>query len=237
MKNWDQGLGAIGLIVLAAALTALISIGVPISVSKDTVELKDWLGFAGNILGAFGTLMAAFIAWNAVQQQIRVARAAQLLEVTAREEDRIETELLAIGIIKEKADPVAGTLRLVLRDRYGLLADELEEYELSENRHQMATNLRSKLATPFPIDLLQKWSLYFSKLCSISIDLAIIRQQEEAGEPYSKELDQIHRDNLRRWRAAFDRQLEDLIAHEYRLRDKLKMYRKRIELGLSDGHN
>lgn len=52
MGKMDQGLGAIGGMLLTVAFALLLTIGVPISVSKETVELKDWLGFAGNIVGA-----------------------------------------------------------------------------------------------------------------------------------------------------------------------------------------
>ncbi|MET4071544.1 hypothetical protein ABID58_006358 [Bradyrhizobium sp. S3.2.6] len=86
--KWDQGLGVIGLLVLATVLALLLTLGIPIAVSKDTVELKDWLGFAGNVLGACVTLLAAVIAWRAVQAQIASQRDAMLLEVTAREENR-----------------------------------------------------------------------------------------------------------------------------------------------------
>jgi hypothetical protein len=33
-------------------------------VSKEATELKDWLGFVGNVLAAFFTLIAAVIAWH-----------------------------------------------------------------------------------------------------------------------------------------------------------------------------
>jgi hypothetical protein len=98
MRNLDQGVGIIGLLALASALALLPTIGIPIAVSKEAVELKDWLGFAGNVLGAFVALLAAVIAWRAVQRQITVQREANLLDILTREEDRLEQELFAIEV-------------------------------------------------------------------------------------------------------------------------------------------
>jgi hypothetical protein len=98
MRNLDQGVGIIGLLALASALALLLTIGIPIAVSKEAVELKDWLGFAGNVLGAFVALLAAVIAWRAVQRQITVQREANLLDILTREEDRLEQELFAIEV-------------------------------------------------------------------------------------------------------------------------------------------
>lgn len=101
--KWDQGFGVIGLLVLATALALLLTIGIPITVSKEAVELKDWLGFAGNLLGAGVTVIAAAVAWVSVQKQITTQRDATLLSIIAREEDRIEEQLPALVEISEMA--------------------------------------------------------------------------------------------------------------------------------------
>ncbi len=92
----DRGVGAVGLLLLAIALAMLLTIGIPISVSKEGVDLKDWLGFAGNVLGAGVTLLAAIVAWFAVQKQIGVEQKATFLNLIIREEDRIEVQLPAL---------------------------------------------------------------------------------------------------------------------------------------------
>jgi hypothetical protein len=89
----DQGLGVIGLIALALALTVLVIVGAPIAASRTTLELKDWLGFAGNILSALVTLIAAYIAWRAVQSQIGTQQDATLLVLINREEDRVDAQI------------------------------------------------------------------------------------------------------------------------------------------------
>lgn len=112
--DFDPGPRAVGLILLALALAALLTVGVPISVSKDTIEVKDWLGFAGNILGAIVTLIAAWIAWRAVQRQITAQRDATLLGVISREEDRLEAELhvidTCIALVDELTTSTASTV-------------------------------------------------------------------------------------------------------------------------------
>lgn len=92
MKGWDQGLGIVGLIVLASALALTLSIGVPIITASEAVKLSDWLGFAGNVLGSGSALLAATIAWRAVQRQIAVQREQLLLTALLREEERLEAQ-------------------------------------------------------------------------------------------------------------------------------------------------
>jgi hypothetical protein len=111
MGKWDHGLGVIGLLLLTAALAFLLTVGIPITVSKDTVELKDWFGFAGNVLGAFAALLAAVIAWRAVQLQIGVQREANLLSVLTREETRIENEIFALDVCIEFLMTVDGVTK------------------------------------------------------------------------------------------------------------------------------
>lgn len=88
----DPGAGAIALLLLATALAVLLTTAVPITVSKDAVELKDWLGFAGNVLGAGVTLLAAVIAWHAVQRQIDA-------QFRTAEQERLRKEFAARGVI------------------------------------------------------------------------------------------------------------------------------------------
>ncbi|KJC36493.1 hypothetical protein [Bradyrhizobium sp. LTSP857] len=85
MKN-DLGPYAVGLLLLTVALSLVFSIGVPVFISEA------WLGFTGNVLGAFMTLAAAVFAWTAVQRQIgvqheanRIAQAAATAAVKALE--------------------------------------------------------------------------------------------------------------------------------------------------------
>jgi len=70
MKKIDHGLGAMGLIALAAVLACFLAITLPVIRSSPPAHTSDWLGFAGGVVGGVMTLVAAGIAWFAVQRQI-----------------------------------------------------------------------------------------------------------------------------------------------------------------------
>jgi hypothetical protein len=75
MKNFDLGLGVIGVLALASVLAILLMAGIPILLAGEAVKISDWLGFAGAFAGAMVTLIAAFVAWKAVQVQIAAQQA------------------------------------------------------------------------------------------------------------------------------------------------------------------
>lgn len=110
MNRFDHGLGVIGLAILATVLAVFLSVGVPILTAKEGVKLSDWLGFAGNVLGSGTGLLAAAIAWRAVQKQIATQREQISLEVMIREEDRIEARLASLNGCIEYLENVALTL-------------------------------------------------------------------------------------------------------------------------------
>ena len=82
----------VGIAVLAFAIGATCSfftlpiwVTFAINVAKEGSR-TDWLGFAGSVIGAGVALIAAIIAWFAVQQQI----SAQRLEAEQRRTEEIE---------------------------------------------------------------------------------------------------------------------------------------------------
>lgn len=70
MHHFDHGLGAIGLLCFAAILAVLVFTGIPLILAGEPLKASDWLGFAGSIAGAMMALIAAAVAWRAVQWQI-----------------------------------------------------------------------------------------------------------------------------------------------------------------------
>jgi len=74
MGKFDQGLGAIGTLALAGVLSVLLTVGIPLVLAREPIRASDWLGFAGSIGGAMVTLIAAVLAWRAVQKQVEVQR-------------------------------------------------------------------------------------------------------------------------------------------------------------------
>ncbi|UGA45997.1 hypothetical protein HU230_0008145 [Bradyrhizobium quebecense] len=130
-------------------MAVVLTTAIPITVSKEGLELKDWLGFAGNVLAAFVALIAAIIAWYAVQDQIAAQRDATLLGVMMREEDRLEGDFQACGVGVEflrsiySAELVPGGENVQgycrqLRNQFGLNGDVTA----------MTSILREKLGTP-----------------------------------------------------------------------------------------
>jgi hypothetical protein len=102
MQKLDHGLGTVGLMALAIVLTFVISAGLPLITTAEPVKVSDWLGFAGNIVGAGGTLMAAFIAWSAVQQQISEQRRA--VESQRRDEADVRLNMLTSAIVRARSE-------------------------------------------------------------------------------------------------------------------------------------
>jgi hypothetical protein len=72
MKNSNLlGLSPLWLISLAMVLGTLIVVMLPVSIATgDNVKSSDWIGFSGSVLSGAITLLAAVIAWFAVQRQI-----------------------------------------------------------------------------------------------------------------------------------------------------------------------
>ncbi|MGB6080248.1 MAG: hypothetical protein WBF99_12390 [Xanthobacteraceae bacterium] len=72
MKKLDSGVGAAGLIALATILACFLAVALPVIRSEPPAHTSDWLGFAGGAVGGIMTLVAAGVAWFAVQRQISV---------------------------------------------------------------------------------------------------------------------------------------------------------------------
>jgi hypothetical protein len=70
-QNNSSGLSPVWLISLAMVLGTAIVVLLPASIaSGDPIKASDWIGFAGNVLAGAMTILAALIAWFAVQKQI-----------------------------------------------------------------------------------------------------------------------------------------------------------------------
>jgi hypothetical protein len=96
MDNNDTvGLGAVGLMALAIVMVLFLTIVLP-AVTTDAAGI---LGFAGNLIGVAGTLIAAAIAWRAVQRQIAVQR-----EIADRQSALQEFTALELGLTADNSD-------------------------------------------------------------------------------------------------------------------------------------
>jgi hypothetical protein len=65
------GLSPLWLISLAMVLGTVIVVLIPSTIAGgDAIKSSDWIGFAGNVVAGTMTILAAIIAWAAVQRQI-----------------------------------------------------------------------------------------------------------------------------------------------------------------------
>lgn len=125
-----SGLSPLWLMGLALALGTVTVSLIPLALSTATVKLTDWIGFAGNVVGAFVTLAAAIIAWFAVQRQI--AAAAQLAE-------RQEVALLELA--SSEMLPIAQMYALAWRAVDAASAYERDDPERAERGLRLAQTL------------------------------------------------------------------------------------------------
>jgi hypothetical protein len=83
IKSDIPGLSPLWLIMLALVLGVLIVVMIPVSIAGgDAIRSSDWMGFAGNVVSGAMTLLAAAIAWFAVQRQITAQKEIAKLEET-----------------------------------------------------------------------------------------------------------------------------------------------------------
>ena len=87
MKRVDQGVSAVGLLLLFVVLTVLLGVGLPVIKSEAPLKASDWLGFAGNMIAAVFAALAAVVAWVAAQRQIKHAS--------------LQNSVIAYGTLKE----------------------------------------------------------------------------------------------------------------------------------------
>lgn len=81
MRNIDHGTAAISLLVLAAVLAVVLSVGIPIVLAAEPIKVSDWLGFAGAIAAFAGAILVAKIAVAPVWRQVNIMASQAALEL------------------------------------------------------------------------------------------------------------------------------------------------------------
>lgn len=235
MRQIDHGLAAIGLLLLAVALALLLTVGIPISVSRDSIELKDWLGFAGNVLGAFVTLIAAAIAWKAVKKQIGVQRDTKMLDLMTREEDRIEGELHAIEVLQELMS-LSFSASAQSVDRPAAHVAALSTLGFSTDEIELRRALHAKVGGPIPPGMLSTVAGLAATIMRTAVHVRRLYIDDNGETP--KGVSETARAKARGELALFEAEFQRLYAsllfrrdHLFELQGKL---RQRIEAGLVD---
>jgi hypothetical protein len=222
-----------GLIVLAVALAVLLTTGAPVANSETGVKLSDWLGFAGNILGALVTLVAAYIAWRAVQRQIGAERNATLLDVTTREEDRLEAELHAISALEDLYAVSVLQLQKVTNPYDHL--QKLQAIGFSPSLSETREALRDRTGGPVPPLMLETFAQKYATLTGAVDRLNDIQNRINMGysDPALPAAKQTMETTVKRVEADISSTMGELYKRKEVITGKLlPAYRSRIEAGL-----
>jgi hypothetical protein len=92
-KSNLPGLSPLWLISLAMVLGTPIVVLLPVAIGTgDSIKSSDWIGFAGSVVAGAITLLAAILAWFAVQRQIRALEDAEK-RATERAAEQRTTEM------------------------------------------------------------------------------------------------------------------------------------------------
>jgi hypothetical protein len=87
--NNMSGLSPLWLISFAMLLGCTIVVLIPATIAMgDAIKSSDWIGFAGNVVAGAMTLIAAVLAWFAVQRQIKAQEKAEGRATERLAEDR-----------------------------------------------------------------------------------------------------------------------------------------------------
>jgi hypothetical protein len=105
----------------------------PFLVAAEKGNPSDWVGFAGNFGAGVMTLVAAAIAWHAVQDQIANARDVAADQAAAAraeaEADQMEAKRMAIIGISQAVVAASMMLKTAERAMHAVTNDEIEKWD------------------------------------------------------------------------------------------------------------
>jgi hypothetical protein len=151
-RNNLSGLSPLWLISLAMVLGTVIVVMIPAAISGgDKIKASDWIGFAGNVLAGVVTIVAAIIAWVAVQQQIREQRKIIIDQIERESEARrareVEAKEVAIIVLRNPVFALAAVAKAI-HDWYGIVEQPQSTNEYVNARALMKkTTVRLRTAT------------------------------------------------------------------------------------------
>jgi hypothetical protein len=124
-----SGLSPLWLISLALILGTFIVIAIPISIaSGESIKASDWIGFAGSIAAGVMTLVAATLAWFAVQRQIKAQEVAEERATQRSTEQKAvqdaEAKYAAVIVLTQTVHAAAAALNVTTQ-----YVDALQEHE------------------------------------------------------------------------------------------------------------
>jgi hypothetical protein len=123
------GLSPLWLISLALVLGTTIVVLIPASIATgNAIKSSDWIGFAGSVTAGAMTLVAATLAWFAVQRQIKAQEAAEERATQRVAEQTVvqneEAKYAAVIVLTQTVHAAAAALNVTSQ-----YVESLEEYE------------------------------------------------------------------------------------------------------------
>jgi small-conductance mechanosensitive channel len=117
-RNNLPGLSPLWLISLAMVLGTAILVALPVSIANgEAIKSSDWIGFSGNVVAGVMTLVAAIIAWFAVQRQIQAqeesaGRASERLQ-QERDKEQAEAKFAAVIVLTQTVHAAAAVMNVI----------------------------------------------------------------------------------------------------------------------------
>jgi hypothetical protein len=226
------GLSALWLISLAMVLGAAIIVMIPISISGgDAIKVSDWIGFAGNVVAGVMTIIAAFIAWLAVQQQIgaqqRTSDQILIREAQERERQCAEAKHAAVIVLAQTVHAAAAVMNVTeqyLEQAHRRTATQNEE----EDKQRALQNIRPN----------QKTTMWQLKATMDHFAIAQAWQQLDLDELFDHHVYPAHDHQYPREPSAPPRAgaCFQPACHPFELRHLSGSVRQRTGEGLQAGH-
>ncbi len=138
-KDNLSGLSPLWLISLALVLGSTIVTFIPISIaSGDPINSSDWIGFAGNVVAGAMTLIAAIMAWFAVQAQIKAQRDIEaqksIEEEERRQQRQEEAKMIAIVAITQCVHAASGAMFAVRNAIAAVSESDQQKWDTATDR-------------------------------------------------------------------------------------------------------
>lgn len=170
MKNDNlSGLSPLWLMSLAMILGTTIVVLIPFGITGgEGIKSSDWISFAGNVLAGVMTLVAAALAWFAVQHQVRAQEtsAERARDEVKRQQEvqQAEAKFAAAIVLTQPVHAAAAVfnvtsqvLAVTRRRRSGPMEEAIRPAEIAEGNRKLSSSMRALKATMNHFAIAQAW--------------------------------------------------------------------------------
>jgi hypothetical protein len=240
-KSNLPGLSPLWLISLAMVLGTTIVVMIPAAISGgDAIKANDWIAFAGNVLAGVMTLIAAVIAWFAVQRQIRAQAESEArrttIDLISREEERMEALLPGLEsafnflITVQNALIIQGNFdayRTALNG-LGLWLDDMNDMQAKIDKRLPTTDASTRLEIARTLGLLVSGTSEYQRAMHHMLDPDLVDRTPEETSATQWSL-KAATNTVQSARDAFDRLLLAIHERANLFRERMPKFRTRIE--------